>query len=70
MICLHRLKGEEFWLNHRIIETIEARPDTIVTLTNEHKYVVNEKPVEIREMIQKFEYKIFNEALELKTENE
>ncbi|MEQ9365483.1 MAG: flagellar FlbD family protein, partial [Leptospirales bacterium] len=44
MIALHRLKGEEFLLNHRLIETIERSPDTLITLTNERKYLVREKP--------------------------
>ena len=58
MICLHRLRGEEFWLNHRLIQAVEATPDTVIQLANEHKYVVRESPEEIRELIQEFERKI------------
>ena len=52
MIALHRLDGKEFVVNAWLIETIEATPDTVVTLTNGHKYVVRE-PVAavIREII-------------------
>ncbi|MGE5552336.1 MAG: flagellar FlbD family protein [Betaproteobacteria bacterium] len=42
MIVLHRLDGKEFVMNQNLIETIEATPDTVITLTNGHKYVVQE----------------------------
>lgn len=42
MITLHRLDGKEFVLNVNLIETVEATPDTVVTLTSGHKYVVRE----------------------------
>ena len=58
MIVLHRLKGEEFLLNHRLIETVERIPDTVITLTNERKYLVREKPEEVLELIQDYERKI------------
>lgn len=58
MIALHRLKGEEFYLNHRLIETIERSPDTIITLTNERKYLVRENPEEVIELIKLYEQKI------------
>ncbi len=47
MIVLHKLNGEEFVLNMNHIETIEQKPDTIITLTNERKYIVQESPEEI-----------------------
>lgn len=58
MIVLHRLKGEEFFLNHRLIETMERSPDTLVALTNERKYLVRESPEEVLELIQAYERKI------------
>ncbi|MDI6870356.1 MAG: flagellar FlbD family protein [Bacillota bacterium] len=42
MITLHRLDGKEFVVNLHWIETVEATPDTVITLTNGHKYVVQE----------------------------
>lgn len=47
MITLHRLNGAEFTLNDRHIETIEATPDSVITMTNEKKYVVTESVQEI-----------------------
>ena len=58
MIELHKLKGASFWLNHKLIETMEETPDTIVMLSNERKYIVKEKPELIREKIIEFEKKI------------
>ncbi len=60
MICLHRLKGEEFWVNHRLIETVESNPDTVITLSNDHRYIVRESPQEISRMIQDFEREFFS----------
>lgn len=54
MIRLHRLNGEEFTLNERHIEIIEETPDTVITLTNDHKYVVKESIDEIIELIKKY----------------
>ncbi len=59
MIELHRLKGEPFYLNHRLIEVIEQKPDTVVTLTTDRRYLVSEKPADIVRLIQDFESKIF-----------
>ena len=49
MIKLTRLNGNEFVINSDLIETIEATPDTVITLTNEHKWVVRESPDEVIE---------------------
>lgn len=43
MIKLTRLNGEPFVVNEELIETIEETPDTVVTLTNGHRYLVGEK---------------------------
>ena len=40
MIVLHRLNKEEFVLNADFIETLEATPDTVITLTNGKKLMV------------------------------
>ena len=52
MIKLTRLgsdskKKGEFVLNAEIIETIEETPDTVITLTNDKKLIVNEGMDEI-----------------------
>ena len=47
MIELTRLNDSKFSLNHRHIETVEALPDTVITLINEKKYIVKETPEQI-----------------------
>ena len=47
MIEVTRLNGSVFILNASLIETVEANPDTVVTLVNGHRYVVQESPAEI-----------------------
>ena len=59
MIEVHRLKGEPFYLNHRLIEVVERNPDTVVTLMSEKRYLVRESPEELIALIQQFEAKIF-----------
>jgi flagellar protein FlbD len=59
MIQVHRLKGDAFYINHRMIETIEQTPDTVLRLTSDKKYVVKESPEEIVRLIRSFDREIF-----------
>lgn len=54
MIMVKRLNGESFAINEGLIETIEERPDTVITLTNGNKYIVKEKIVDIIQKIKEF----------------
>lgn len=47
MIRVTRLNQTEFVVNADLIETVEATPDTVITLTTERKYVVREPVDEI-----------------------
>ena len=47
MIRLTRLAGEPFILNADLIEYVEARPDTFVTLTTGQRVVVAESMDEV-----------------------
>lgn len=51
MIQLTRINGSDIWLNPVLVESLERTPDTIVTLTNGHKYVVRETPEAITESV-------------------
>jgi len=42
VIKLTRLNGEEFVVNAELIRFVEARPDTIVTLTTDDVFMVRE----------------------------
>ncbi len=54
MIKLSRLNGEEYILNSNLIETVEANPDTVITLTTNHKFVVRESVDEVIDRIIKY----------------
>lgn len=54
MIKVSRLNGKPFIINALYIETIEAFPDTTITLTNGNKYIVKETEAKILEMITEF----------------
>ncbi|WP_226528291.1 flagellar FlbD family protein [Metabacillus niabensis] len=54
MIQLTRLNGKPFTLNALYIEVIESFPDTTITLTNGHKYVVREPQHEVTMKISSF----------------
>ena len=51
MITVKRLDGKEYVLNSDIIESIEATPDTIITLTTGKKLVVSESVNDIVDKI-------------------
>lgn len=42
MIEVTRLNGDWFVIHAQLIETIEANPDTVISLTTGRKYVVRE----------------------------
>ena len=43
MIKLTRLDGREILLNEDYVEVIEETPDTVITLQNGHRLIVQEK---------------------------
>lgn len=59
MIELHRLNGEVFNLNPQHIEVMESTPDTVITLTNDRKYIVKDRIPEIIEKIKEYNREIF-----------
>ncbi len=57
MIPVTRFNGSTFILNADLIETLEATPDTVITLVTGKKYVVRESVEEIIERILDFRKK-------------
>ncbi len=49
MISLTHANGAKFFINPELIQTVEATPDTVITLTNNKKLLVRDKPFEIAE---------------------
>jgi flagellar protein FlbD len=58
MIALRRLNNEPIMVNPDLIETLEATPDTVVTLTNGNKLLVRDSMDEVREKIVEFKRRI------------
>lgn len=44
MIRVTQLAGQEFLLNAELIRSVEARPDTYITLVNGERVIVRESP--------------------------
>jgi flagellar protein FlbD len=65
MITLHRLghAAEPFHLNPDLIITVEANPDTVISLTNGTKVVVAEPPERVVREILDCRVEILSEAL-------
>ena len=65
MITLHRLghAAEPFHLNPDLIVTVEANPDTVVTLTTGTKIVVAEPPERVIEEIREYRVAVLSGAL-------
>ena len=54
MINLTRLNGQAFVLNCDLIERVDETPDTVITLVDGTKYVVNETLAEVVERVRSF----------------
>jgi uncharacterized protein YlzI (FlbEa/FlbD family) len=65
MIALHRLAhaDEPFHLNPDLIVSVEAHPDTVVTLTTGTRSVVMETPEEIAEAIRTWRASVLSAAM-------
>ncbi|MGH2859948.1 MAG: flagellar FlbD family protein [Solirubrobacteraceae bacterium] len=65
MISLHRLghQAEEFHLNPDLIVTVEANPDTVITLTTGTKVVVAESPDRVVAEIRSYRVDVLSGAL-------
>ncbi len=47
MVILTKLNGKELMINENHIETVAETPDTVITMTNGHTYIVQESIEEI-----------------------
>lgn len=54
MIWVTRLNGTEMALNSDLLEAIESTPDTVVTLVDGKRYVIQESAAEVIERIRRF----------------
>ena len=54
MILVHRLRGEELFVNADLIESLEATPDTVLTLVDGRRVYVEERPEVVVERLVAF----------------
>ncbi len=66
MIRLHRIRGEEMFLNADLIESVQATPDTVITLVDGRKLVVQETPDEVVDAIREFRASVLRRADDLR----
>ncbi len=66
MIAVHRLRGEPMFLNADLVESIEATPDTVLTLVDGRRIVVADSPDEVADRIIEFRASILVSAAELR----
>jgi len=59
MINLTKLNGQTFTLNAIYIEEIQSFPDTTITLTNGHKFLVKESEQEVTRLVTDY-FKVIN----------
>jgi flagellar protein FlbD len=69
MIEVTRLNDTIYFINPDMILTLEATPDTIVTLTSGEKLIVKESPQEIIERFVKLKRRIACELPEIRTQS-
>lgn len=60
MVGLTKMNQHRIVINADQIEIIETTPDTVITMTNGHKYIVMENAEEVVELIVKYKQRIFN----------
>jgi flagellar protein FlbD len=67
MIVLHRITNHDhgLYLNPDLIQSIEANPDTVITLENASKFVVDETPEQIVELVRQWRASVIASASEL-----
>ncbi len=58
MIWLTRFDGTRFALNADIIQSMEETPDTVITITNGHHFVVRERADDILRQIIDFRHQV------------
>jgi flagellar protein FlbD len=67
MIAVHRLRGEPMFLNADLIESIEATPDTVLTLVDGRRIVVADDPEVVAERIIEFRASVLVSAAEMRS---
>jgi len=54
MIKVRKINGEEIVINAELIETVEARPDTTISLATGNKIIVQDTVAEVIEKVTEY----------------
>src|SRR5512132_3933310 len=66
MICVHRLRGDEFWVNPDLMVFVEGGPhQTAITLADGNRVTVHETPEELAATVMRFRASVLVVADEL-----
>jgi len=60
MILITRFNGTQYYLNAELIQSVEATPDTIITLSNNTKVVIKEPVKEVINKIIEYQRMVRN----------
>jgi len=63
VIFLTRTNGAKFYINPELIQTVEATPDTVITLVNNKILLVKDTPQEIAERFIEYKQKTMTPLL-------
>ncbi len=58
MISVTRMNGSRFYINAEMILSVEATPDTVITLVNDRKLIVRDKAEEVVAYMMAYQQKI------------
>lgn len=64
MIILTKLNGEKFMLNPDLIEIVTENPDTVITTSTVHSYIVEQSMNEILSLIKEYRLSVRRQRLE------
>ncbi len=60
MIFITRTNGTQLYINPELIQSVEATPDTVVTLLDNRKLIIRETPREIAERFIEYRRKVMS----------
>jgi flagellar protein FlbD len=63
VIPVSRLQGGPFWVNPDLVLTVEATPDTVVTLTTGDKLLIAETPDEFAARFRDFKRAVYSQSV-------
>jgi flagellar protein FlbD len=63
MIKVTRFNGTKIYLNAELVQSVEGTPDTVITLTNNVKLLVKEKPEDVISKILAYQRLVHNPQL-------